>query len=265
MTNIDLNVHPQLLSEQPGRQWWIIAICLLVGGLIGFGLSFLFPPVYEAAFKVTANVQLTDNPEITEIMVDNALMHVGELVYLQPLLDRVIEAEKSQGLRLTPADLRKNSSVERQITTTYLKVRWTDAQTAAQLANTWGMLFYESLQEGAKQAVIADELKQTREVLQNCLAGIQTSSLPIPECNRSKVELETELASLAGRIANAESLSLGLYHGLMVNGYEKATIPDHPVRQERGWLIAAGAGIGLVAGVLTTEIFYSSRKKHLSA
>jgi len=143
MTSADLNVHPHFLSEQPGRQWWIIAACLLIGGLIGFGLSFLFPPVYEAVFKVTANVQLTEDPNISEFMVDNALLHVGELVYQQPLLDRVIEAEKSQGLVLTSELLRKNSSVERQITTTYLKVRWTDAQTAAQLANTWGMLFYD--------------------------------------------------------------------------------------------------------------------------
>ena len=198
-------------------------------------------------------------------MVDNALLHVGELVYQQPLLDRVIEAEKSQGLVLTSELLRKNSSVERQITTTYLKVRWTDAQTAAQLANTWGMLFYDFLQQGAKQSVIASELKQTQEVLQNCLAAIQTPAPSTPVCNRSKEELEAELAGIADRIANAESLSLGLYSELRVNSYEKATVPASPIRQERGWLIAAGAGIGLVAGVLATELFYSTRRKRPSA
>lgn len=173
MTDSEFDYVPKILTEKPSKQWWIIAVCLLVGAVIGLGASNLFSPVYEAVFKVTTDVKLTGNPEITEFMVDNALLHVGELVYQQPLLEKVVEAEQKLAVELTPAVLKEISSVDRQINTTFLKVQWSDPQTAEQVANTWGILFYASLEEGARQEAIAGELTQTQKLLEDCLAGIQ--------------------------------------------------------------------------------------------
>ena len=261
MTESDLNYVPRLSIHRPGSQWWIIAGCIFLGGLIGYGLSFLFPAVYEATFKVTSNVILTDNPEITEFMVDNVLLHVGELANQQPLLEKVVSDEKIQALDLTPAKLKEISSVERQISTTLLKVRWADAETAAQIANTWGKHFYAMLEEGARQAVIAEELTKMQTLLENCLAGIQTPSAGGVICSLSEAELKDQITQNTDRIAAAETASLGLYRQLRVNSYEEAMVPTAPIRRERGWLIAAGAGIGFVTGLLLTEIFLSGSRK----
>jgi uncharacterized protein involved in exopolysaccharide biosynthesis len=261
MNESELDTVPRITSRPPGYQWWIIAGCLFVGALIGYGLSFLFPAVYEATFKVTANVKLTGDPNINEFMVDTALMHVGELVYQQPLLDAVVNSEKNQGLELTPAKLKEISSVERQASITLLKVRWTDPAAAAQLANTWGNLFYASLVEGARQAVLAENLTQTQTLLQNCLAGIQTPAPDALKCSLSRAELESALAENAGKIAAAESASLGLYRELRVDSFEAAEVPTAPIRQQRGWLIAAGAGLGFLAGLVFTESFPASGRK----
>lgn len=262
MTESELDYQPSFASRRAAKQWWIIAGCIFLGALIGYGVSFLFPAVYEANFKVTSNVRLTGDPNISEFMVDNALLHVGELVYQQPLMEQVISAEKAQGINLTVPELKQISTVERQITTTILKVRWTDAAAAAQIANTWGKLFYASLVEGARQAVIAEELTQSQKLLQDCLVGIQTPSPDEVKCSLSKDALQQEIAQNADKIAAAETASLGLYRELRVNSYEEAGIPASPVRQERGWLISAGAGIGFVAGLFLTEIFLSPSRKH---
>jgi len=261
MTDPEFDYIPKILTEKPGRQWWIISVCLLVGALIGLGASNLFPPVYEAVFKVTTDVKLTENPEITEFMVDNALLHVGELVYQQPLLEKVVEAEQNLGIELTPAVLKEISSVERQINTTFLKIQWSDPQTAEQIANTWGMLFYASLEEGARQATIAGELAQTQKLLEDCLAGIQSTTPGAPACSLSKDTLESEITATTNEIVKAQNLSLGLYKELQVNAYEKATLPTSPIRRERGWMITSGAGVGLLFGLLLSEIILKPKQK----
>jgi uncharacterized protein involved in exopolysaccharide biosynthesis len=258
MIEADLDYTPHITSSWPGKQWWIVAASIFIGALIGYGLSFLFPPIYEATFTITSNVKLTDDPKITEFMVDNALLHVGELAYQQPLMDQVIAAEKTKGINLTVPDLKRISTVERKITSTYLKVRWTNAATAAQLANTWGNLFYASLVEGARQAVIAEELTQMQTWLENCLTGIQTPSKNTFNCSLSIDETQKQIEQNAEKIAAAESASLGLYRQLRVNSYEEALIPTAPIRRERGWLIAAGAGIGFIVSLILTEIAFHS-------
>jgi len=260
----DLDFHPVLLSGGFFRQWWIIAAAMILGALIGLGASYFFPPVYQATFTVTTNVQLSDIPELPEILVDNSLLHVGELVYDQDVLNRVIEAEKNQGISLSQLDLRQISSVERQITNTYIKIEWNDPQTAVQIANTWGNIYFTALKEGARQAAIAYELTKTQTILQDCLAGVEPASATQPLCGFSKSELEAQIAQTADQIATAQNLSLGLYSRLSVDAYEEAVIPASPIRSERGWLIGAGTTIGFIFALITIEVIFASRKRSIS-
>jgi len=264
MNASDFDYHPALVSFKQYRQWWIVAAAMILGALIGLGLSYLFPPVYEAVFKVTTNTRLTVDPNITEIMVNNSLLHVGELVYQPDVLNQVINEEKKQGINLTLNDLHRISSVERQITSTLLKIHWGDPQTAAQIANTWGKIFYSALQAGYQQAILADELSQVQTILKNCLAGTPVAADAQQPCGSSKSELEAAIAQNTEKIAKAELGSLGLYRELNVSEYQEAPIPTAPVRGERGWMIAGGAGIGFILALLVIEILNSPKKSFLS-
>jgi hypothetical protein len=265
MNASDFDYHPALVASRQYRQWWIVAASMIIGALIGLGFSYLFPPVYEAVFKVTTNTRLTVDPNITEIMVNNSLLHVGELVYQPDVLSQVIEEEKKQGINLTLTDLHRISSVERQITSTLLKIQWSDPQTAAQIANTWGKLFYSTLQEGYQQAILADELSQAQTILKNCLAGTPAPADAQQPCASSMSELEAAIAQNAGKIAQAELGSLGLYRELNVSEYQEAPIPTAPVRGQSGWMIAGGAGIGFTLALVMIEILKSPKKSSLSA
>lgn len=234
----------------------MIAAGLILGGLIGLGLSFLFPPVYEARFEVVTNIDLVSNPNVTELMMDVELMHVGELAYSQSVIDGVIAAEKQNGINLDQSELLKISTVERQITSTYLKVQWRDAATAAQIANTWGNLYYAALKEGERQSLVAAELAKRQTDLQDCLAGTATNQTA-PICTGGKSELESQLAANTQDLASAQELSLGLSPELTVDSYQEATVPGSPIRGERGWLVGAGAVIGFILALLVTEGIYS--------
>ena len=77
----------------------------------------------------------------------------------------------------------------------------------------------------------------------------------------SKDELQSEIIATTNQIVKAQNLSLGLYKELQVNTYEKATLPTSPIRRERGWMIASGAGMGFIFGLLLTEIFLKPKQK----
>ena len=258
----DADYHPAFLTGKPVGQWWIIAAAMILGALIGLGASYLLRPVYQAAFTVTTSVKLADNPEINEFMVDSAIFHIGDLAISQNVIDKVIEAEKNQGLDLTQADLIRISTIERQVTSTYIKIEWNDPQTAAQIANTWGTIFYSALQEGSRQAVIADELTKTQTILQNCLAGIAPVPPIADSCTASKSDLQTLLDQNADKIATAKNLSLGLYPQLTVDAYQEAVVPSSPVLRTRGWLVTAGTAIGLILALIFIEVIDSPNKTH---
>ena len=264
MNASDFDYSPALVSFRQYRQWWIVAASMILGALIGLGLSYLFPPVYEAVFKVTTNTRLTVDPNITEIMVNDSLLHVGELVYQPDVLNQVIVEEKKQGIDLTVTDLHRISSVERQITSTLLKIQWGDPKTAAQIANTWGRYYFSALQAGFQQAVLADELTQAQTILKNCLAGTPSPSGAQTSCGSSKSELDAAIAQNAEKIAQAELGSLGLYRELNVSEYQEAPVPTAPVRGQRGWMIAGGAGIGFILALLIIELLNSPKKSSLS-
>ena len=256
----DADYHPAFLTGNLTRQWWIVAVAMILGALIGMGVSYLLPPTYQAAFTVTTSVNLASNPEINEFMVDSAIFHIGDLAISQNVIDKVIESEKNLGIDLTQADLIRISTIERQVTSTYIKIEWTDPQTAAQIANTWGTIFFAALQDGARQALIAAELTKTQTILQNCLAGVEPAAPAAGSCTTSKSDLEALLAQNAEKIATAQNLSLGLYPQLTVDAYQDAVVPDKPVRGERGWLMAAGAAIGFILALVLSEIVDSPKK-----
>lgn len=263
MTNLPSDYHPTFIPIKNFSHWWIIALSMIGGALIGFAISQYIPPVYEAVFKVTTNVNLKNDPNITEFMMDNSILHVGELAFQPDVLAQVIAEEEGRGIILTVDDFIGLSSVERRATTTLLKVRWNDPEIASQIANTWGIIFFNSLQDAYEQAIIAEDLSRYQSSLENCLSTTQESSTSKPYCGFDLDKLDEEIAENASRIAQAKSLSLGLYPELYVSEYQESDIPDVPLFYNRGLLIIAGAAIGfLIASVLTELIF--SRKVGIS-
>lgn len=253
MNSSDIDYAPVILTFKQLKQWWVIAAGMILGALIGWTISLVISPVYEASFKVTTNINLAANPEVNEIMMDKSINHVGDLAYQPDLVAQVIKAESAQGINLSQEEFIAISSVERKATATVLKVRWKDPITAAQIANTWGRLFFTSLQNGYTHAVVAEDLSVYQEELKSCLSEQN-------RCGFEKEQLDDEIAANAEKIAAETNLSLGLYPGLSVSSYQEAEISASPLRHARGSSIAAGTVIGFIASLIFTEWLFSRKK-----
>jgi len=254
-----LNIKPVIFQRSFLKNWWVIALGMIIGGLVGLVVSFSLPPIYEAKFIIVTNVRIDDTKEITEVMLDAAINHVGDLAYNPVIMERLVDSMNKQGVSLTFDKIIDNTSTERRLNATHLKVRWRDPNISKQIANTWGLILYDMLQDGYKQSVIADDLTAYQDTLETCLLN-ETTSACGTYCGLSKEELQKEITRLGLEIATARNESLGLYSELTVSQYQEADYPEKPTFYEQHSLILAGMGIGFLLSLLLLEVWLPNRK-----
>ena len=242
----------EIVTQRTLKLWWIIPIFMLIGSLTGYLASFFIEPVYEATFMVTTNMRISMTEEITEIMLDAAINHVGDLVFHPDVVDELISVEATQDNPLTLEVLKKITSVERRLMSTLIKVKWTDPQVAARIANTWGIIFYEKLNDAYEQSLIANSLSAYQAELETCLSNTTESECG-SYCGLEKDELVAEITYTTAQIAAAKSDSLGLSSDLNISQYQEAEVPTQPLRYSRGALILAGSGLGFITALIILE------------
>lgn len=259
MSDDTLDIKPVLFQRSFLKNWWVIVLGMVVGGLLGLVISNSLTPVYESDFIIITNVRISVNKEITEIMLDAAINHIGDLAYNPVVVERLEDAMTRQGVMLTFEMLIDSSSIERRLNATHLKVRWKDPDIAMRIANTWGLVLYDMLQDGYKQALIAEDLTSYQATLETCLKDEDSTGCGT-YCGLTKEALQAEITRLSTDIAAARNESLGLYPELTVSQYKEADLAEKPAFYEKRSLILAGMGIGFLLSLLFLEVWLPSRK-----
>ncbi len=260
---MSFDYQPVIFKLKQIKTWWLLPVFMLAGALIGLLVGFFLPPTYEATFTVTTNFEINMTDEITELMLDGAINHVGELVFNPEVVNDLIEAETSKGNPLTLEQLRKITSVERRLTSTFIKVKWQDPKIAARIANTWGEIFFDHLQKAYKQAVVAEGLTAYQETLETCLLQSDGSSAMDPCYGLDRDELQQDIKNVSLEIADARGKSLGLHPLLYVSQFTPAEIPSKPLYYSKNSLVLAGAMVGLVIALIILEVKYGDGVKEL--
>ncbi len=191
-------LDPVLFLNRTLNFWWIIAITMFVGGLLGFAFSYLRPPVYEATAKIYATVDVSKygDIKITERDEDLALSGIQDALLSNDVLSAVVQESNAQKLNIDWYNLGRDVNIERGNAYWYLRYRNPDRLTAQKLVNLW--------MEKAYQAVLARLANHTLPdyVIFNplILAGVPTTPV---EYGRNKIVLAGSLLGLiAGIIAS---------------------------------------------------------------
>ncbi|MCJ7696243.1 MAG: hypothetical protein MUO40_12590, partial [Anaerolineaceae bacterium] len=259
MSDEDLNYKPAILQRGFLKSWWIIILGMIIGSLIGMVISYSLKPVYETTFIIIADVRITKSEEITEIMLDAAINHIGDLAYNPIVIDKLVSVLEKENIFLNFDSILEMTSIERRLNANYLKVRGENPEVITKIANTWGLILYGDLLEGYKNSIIAQELTTYQETLELCLidedeAGCGTY------CGLDQLALKAEINRLSGEIAEANNQSLGLYSELSVSQYQEADIPSRPAYYEQRILISVGTLIGLLIALLVLEVWVPRKK-----
>jgi len=137
------------------RLWWVIALGMILGGLLGIGISRILPATYEAEAIFHASIDFRDinfenlvaekgGPyEWTQYDEDLALEMVKSV-----LLEKVPETYEyahSLDSTITFPEFRRNFQIERLHAQWYLRYRHPDAQIAANIVNYWAMNGFKAM------------------------------------------------------------------------------------------------------------------------
>jgi len=243
---------PKIFHAKP-TDWLGVAGFMLLGAVIGLVISLLVPPKYEAVSKLTTNLEVVTNTNVTEIMIDAQVDIVGTLMFHPDVIERVKQALADEGLTYTATELTRKTKIERQLMTTLIKVRDTDPEVAALIATTWAEKAYERLTEAYPHALALSEAKASQALLTSCVEDVTKQNLPF--CQSLTEDKTDQILSETESIILKESpLSLGLTGELNISQYQPAPVPENPVAFVRSTLILAGALAGLVFALLLGEL-----------
>jgi capsular polysaccharide biosynthesis protein len=248
------------------RRWWLIAIFVLVGGLLGWGYSRLHAPRYDAQAMLVINIDYQQAPELVQktndhYTEDQIIGAANAVVISAYVLDQVNTDLQAQGISLDWEKYIRNMVSERRRSQFLLRVRDRDPKMAAAVANLWAEKAYAALVEFQQHAVKAKVLREYVAGMSACPPPPEIGSpddlnaRPPSLCgNASPAEIQQAIAAVTAQIEAETYASNALSPALTFSLGRKAAVPVTPAAYRGSLLLAAGALLGCAVGVVAVNL-----------
>lgn len=231
-------------SQKILKKWWLLFLAALLGGIIGFLVSAALPPRYEAAAKISTQLDYTDAVELADYEENRAINEVGWVSVSDSVLIEVQRLMNAKGHEITWADIVDTFSVERVDDLWMLRVTHTDPKTAADFANIWADEAYRQLTEAYGHALAADSIQTYISALESCtrLPASETAALAL--CATEDADtLYAEIMDKTKLLEEELRLARLLHPDLQITLVSHAQVPQEATRYQQGGLVFAGAAL----------------------
>jgi len=259
-------ISPYDTFERALRRWWMIALCMVAGGLIGWGLSFLLHPVYEAraTYLVAFDAEqlahlkgLKSADDLDFIEINPYYSAAEEVFYEMATRKALVEQAQVQGIDLNLSEFSQSKFyVDRQVNRWIIEVRHPDPGEAAWLADTWLAIADARLRDAQSHGIAAEALRVKTDAVQACFARLEFSA-----ANRcagtdfsTPDEFQAWLKNSMSELQSETDLSRGVSPLLSFTIQRQALRPDQPVLYVRSQLALVGALLGLILGTLLVQL-----------
>ena len=255
------DISPRDSLEQALRYWWVIAMTMIIGGIVGWGIARFSEPVYEAraGYRITLNeeavlaeAQKTNlQAELTYELRAPYLAPVALGFYVPEVRDAVEKQALADGLAFPEDGFRNGQlTLDQRRSDWTIIVRHRDSETAAKLANLWVSTADGHLREARKQAALAESIKIHLALLSHCF--LDSSLADGNQCAGTSfsdiAEFQGQYQELDRQYQNALSASEGISTLVSFGPGVMAQAPIRPVYYNTGLLMLAGGLLGLIVG-----------------
>jgi polysaccharide biosynthesis transport protein len=251
-------------------RWWILALGLVVGGLVGFGVSRVQTPIYEATTTINVGrpVATLDLDRQDLLVGDQLVLTYADLARRQPVLQGVMTALNLPGSWQQLRNQVRARSVE-NTQLLELQVRAGSAEMAQQIANTLArqliLTSQNAVQTQKEDTVAAQFARQRLERLQQNIREGQLQleiletqmSSTAPSSVEKLTELQTELQALETLMAewdNSYARLLSVVNAAQSTNrlavVESAELNASPVQPRMPINVALASLVGLALAVL---------------
>jgi uncharacterized protein involved in exopolysaccharide biosynthesis len=242
--------------EHAIRQWRLLVILTIVGGLCGLIFHNLQPPIYDATIVFTIGIDFKHvGRELTQYEEDLAVGAAGGLILSTDVVEKVIAQARSEQIQIDYAELIRMSRLERRQSLWELRVRNTDPEKAERLANLWGQFAIAALQQARQHAWLAYRISDELQELKQCVHKDDPAQSQLAFCDQmSSQELEQAIAVKENDLNTELQAARGILPALIFDLSQEARQSGKPVAYHVNLLVLSGAIIGFLVGVLFSSV-----------
>jgi hypothetical protein len=143
------------------RSWWMVVICMVLGGLVGFAFNYIQQPSYQAKATVftVIDYQKINDVRLSEYDEDMSINSVQSVMLSTDVIGSLILEMAESGYSLDYTTFMDRMSIYRKFTDYELLYRDSDPHAAQLVVNTWadiGTHKYKGLQQSGNLPVYID-------------------------------------------------------------------------------------------------------------
>ena len=258
MNNQEFSLYNSV--ERILTRWGIVVAFMVVGGLIGWSVHLILPPVYEAKAVITINMDFTKR-ELTQFEEDTAFNAASAIITSPSVMNLVIADAQVKGYSINPSGYMGDFYIEGKQSVWELRVRDRDQNAAAALTNIWAQESTDALNGALTHALQTDQILAQVAGLENCLAGVAPQvGMPQIDCKGLSQEvLQALLKDQNAVLVIEKESSLGIISMMTFTLTGLAGVPETPVIYGQAGLVLAGAFIGLLISIWVVNSLKVSR------
>lgn len=266
---------PLTAMENALRNWWLLIAVTILGGGAGWTFHLLQPPFYEAKAIITMSIDFTQAGPMSQYEEDYTFYTAGAWMTSTVTREQMVARAQEQGMEITVEQLNGMMFLESKQSVWELRIRHSDPQIAAALANIWAEEAYAALERGRGHAWQEWLLFQELVALQRCLPQ-SLSPTPIPTLTNYQVarpspfdvprdevlcasfnsieQIQAAKQVVVSQLSREKEAAGGVLPFLTFALTERASPPSQPVVYQRNTLVLGGAFVGFIAGIWVVNL-----------
>lgn len=255
---MDNDLQPMKILQRIQKFWWALILVIILGGLLGIGISRLHSPIYQSRAVITTVIDYSQLGKLDDYEEDQIFVAVGETINSSNVLDLVFTQAQAAGIQLSREDLKKALTLNRQDSRWLLTARYSDPLTAQKLAQIWAdesMQAIDRMNKGAAKNFLEQQyLNSLATCLQNSV-NIESGSAVCNLENYQAIQSEID-KGVEGEKPVDQATSLILLH-TSSEITQAADLPGSPVLFKQNYSALAGMVLALVLGLILFSIDFS--------
>lgn len=244
------DLAPERILKNAIRYWWLLVLIMILGGVVGFLINTLRPPVFESKAEISTVIDFSLLSKLEDWEEDQIFESVGDVIRSTSVMEKVIDGAKNSGIQLSEPEYHANFETDRQDTRWVLRVRSSDPEKAQVLDSLWSKAAIEELAQLRVKSIASMTVQKSLDSLVACLKDkvvVDPSAALCPDQDVSQVKSKIAQIAQDPELQQVWS-SLTLSH----TSYElttEATLPTVPVLFRRNINTLMGSLIGLILGI----------------
>lgn len=129
--------------------WWVLVCTILLGGLIGFAIHHIHPPIYQAKATLFTFI---DYQKITDVLLseydeDMTINTIQSVMLSNDVVGEVLTRAASEGIPLDYATFMHQMSIFRKFTDYEIYYRDRNPEVAQKIVNNWMEIGFQQIKQ----------------------------------------------------------------------------------------------------------------------